>query len=309
MVGVVTSGSFSKALAPGVMGWFQGDYNEWSTEYTALFETVPSGRQYEEDVGESGFGLASVKPEGQNIEYDDTEQNFIARYRPVVQAKGFIVTREMYEDDQYGVIARKRARALARSMRITKEMIAANIINRGFNAAYKMGADHDGQPLFSTAHPLGPYGGTFSNKLLVDADLTEAALEQAFIDIGGYVDPRGLAISAQPVSLCVPRQLQFEASRILDSEYRPGTDLNDVNAIRQNGLLPQGFSVNHYFTDPDGWYVKTNVPDGLKHIDRRPIEFADDSGFDNENAKFKSTERYVFGWSDPRGVHGSAGAA
>lgn len=308
MAGVVTSGNFSKALMPGVNKWFQDSYNTWKEEWSHLFATEGSGRQYEEDVGESGFGLASVKPEGQGIEYDDTEQNFIARYVHFVMAKGFIVTREMVEDDQYMVIGSKRARALARSMRITKEILGANVFNRGFDPAFTMGADHDGQSLFSDVHPLGPYGGTFSNELAVPADLSEAALEQAFIDINGFVDPRNLPISAQPVELCIPRQLQFEASRILDSEYRPGSDLNDINAIRQNNYLPEGFMVNHYFTDDDAWFVKTNVPDGMKHFARRSLEFADDSAFETENAKFKATERYSFGWSDPRGFFGSPGA-
>lgn len=305
---VITSGSFSKALWPGVNAWFQSSYQEWPEEYPAMFEINSSTKQFEEDVGESGFGLAAVKPEGQGIEYDDTEQNHIARYVHFVFAKGFIITREMVEDDQYAVISRKRGVALARSMRITKEINGANIYNRGFDTTFTMGPDHDGQPLFSTAHPLGPYGGTFSNKLAVDADLSEAALEQAFIDINGYVDPRGLPMAAQPVKLCVPRQLQFEASRILDSEFRPGSDLNDINAINQNAYLPGGFAVNHYLTDPDAFFVRTNVPEGPKMFSRRAMEFGDDNSFETENAKYKATERYSFGWSDPRGVHASAGA-
>lgn len=305
---LITSGNFSKALMPGVNKWFQSEYGQWPEEYTSLFQVDSSSKQYEEDVGESGFGLASIKTEGGGIEYDDTEQNHIARYVHAVIAKGFKITREMVEDDQYMVIGRKRANALARSMQVTVEVMGANIYNRGFDTNYTMGADHDQQPLFSTAHAQGPKGGTFANKLAVDADLSEASLEQAINDINGLTDPRGLPIAAQAVSLCIPHQLQFEASRILDSEYRPGTDLNDINALRQNGYLPGGFKLNHYLTDPDAWFLATNVPDGPKMFNRRALEFADDSSFDTENAKFKASRRFSFGWSDPRGVFGSQGA-
>jgi len=308
MAGIVTSGSFAKALWPGVNAWYQQDYDEWQTEYTEVFDQESSSQQFEEDVGVSQFGLAAVKPEGQGIEYDDTEQNHVARYTHKVYAKGFIVTREMVEDDQYGVVARRQARALARSLRLTKETVHANVLNNGFNSSYTMGGDHDGVELFSTAHPNGPYAGNFQNEPTTAADLTEASLEDMLILIAQAKDSRGLQIQLQGTKLVVPPQLMFLASRILDSELRVDTANNDVNAIKHGNYLPQGFVVNHYLTDADAWFVKTNCPDGLKTMNRRAMQFGTDNEFDTENAKFKASERYSAGWSDPRGIYGSPGA-
>lgn len=306
--GVVTSGAFAKALWPGVNKWFQQDYDDWSTEWTEIFDVENSGKQFEEDVGVSGFGLAAVKPEAESLEYDDTEQNFIARYVHKVYAKGFIITREMYEDDQYGVIARRRARALARSLRITKETVHANVLNNGFDSSYTMGSDHDGVELFSTAHPFGPYGGTFQNELTTAADLSEASLEDLLIEIANARDARNLQMALHGVKLVVPRQLMFEADRIINSSLRSGTADNDLNAIKHGNYLPEGYVVNHYLTDSDAWFVKTDCPDGLKCMSRSSMRFSTDNDFDTFNAKFRADERYAAGWSDPRGIYGSAGA-
>lgn len=309
MAGVVTSGSFAKALWPGVNKWYQQEYTEYSPEYTQMFDSESSRKQFEEDVGVSQFGLAGVKPEGQGIDYDDMEQNFIARYIHKVYAKGFIVTREMVDDDLYGVVSKRQARALARSHRITKETVHANVLNNGENSAFTMGADHDGVELFSSLHPFGPYGGTFANELATPADLSEAALEDMMILIAQARDARNLQMQLSAQKLCVPPQLMFIASRILDSELRSGTADNDVNALKHGNYLPGGFHVNHYLTDTDAWFVKTNCPDGLKTFERRGMAFETDNEFDTENAKFKATCRFSTGWSDPRGVYASFGAA
>jgi hypothetical protein len=309
MAGVVTSGSFAKALWPGVNKFYQQDYEDWSTEYTEFCDAESSKKQFEEDVGVSQFGLAGVKPEGQGIDYDDTEQNFISRYVHKVYAKGFIVTREMVDDDLYGVVSRRQARSLARSLRLTKETVHANIVNNGFTSSFTMGSDHDGVELFSSLHPFGPYGGTYANELGTPADLSEASLEDMMIIIAQAKDARGLQMQLHAQKMVVPPQLMFIASRILDSELRSGTSDNDVNALKHGNYLPGGFVVNHYLTDTDAWFLKTNCPDGLKTFERRGQQFETDNEFDTENAKFKATERYSVGWSDPRGMYSSEGAA
>ena len=216
---------------------------------------------------------------------------------------GFIITREIYEDDLYGKVGAQKAKALARSMRQTKEIIGANIYNRAFTSTYTGG---DGKEMIATDHP-NVSGGTFSNELATPADLSEAALEQAVIDIAGFRDDRGLLIAAKPEKLIIPYQLQFEAKRILDTDLRYQTADNDLNAIKEMGLFRE-VVVNHYLTDSDAWFIKTNVQDGVKYFERRADQFEMDNDFDTENAKFKATARYSFGWSDPRGIYGSAGA-
>jgi len=306
--GVVTSGSFAKALWPGIHTWYQNDYDEWPTEYTDLFSIVTSRQQFEETVGVSEFGLPAVKDEGAGIEYDDTEQNFVARFIHKVYGKGFIVTREMNEDDLYGVVGRREARALSRAMRIGKEVVHANVLNNGFDSNFTMAGAHDGVELFSSVHPNGPYGGTFQNELTTTADLSEAALEDLMIEIDGATDARGLQMVLRGVSLNIPRQLRFIAHRILDSVARVGTADNDANVLGDGDYLPEGINVNHYFTDTDAWFVKTNAREGLTCFQRRPMQFEPDNDFDTENAKYKSTERYSTGWSDPRGIFGVQGA-
>jgi len=300
----ITTGSFSKALWPGVNAWYGEAYNEYPVEFDKIFEKETSTRNYEEDVLVTSFGYAIQKPEGSGISYDTQRQGFITRYTHIVYGLGFIITREMFEDDLYDVAAKKRAKGLAFSMRQTKEIVGANVYNRAFNASYLGG---DGVSLINSAHP-NVVGGTWSNTLAVPSDLSEAALEQAIVQISVFQNDRGLIISAIPESLIVPWNLEFEAHRILHSTQRVGGDLNDLNALRDMGKFPKGIIMNHFFTDPDAWFIRTNVPDGMKYFERREDEFSEDNDFDTENAKFKATGRYSFGWSDPRGLFGSAGA-
>jgi hypothetical protein len=316
-MGIITSSSFAKALWPGVNSWYGKEYSEFPVEYTALFDTFNSGRAYEEDVGITSFGLAQIKPEGQSIAYDDESQAYVTRYTNVVYGLGFIVTREIYEDDLYDVVSQRRARSLAFSMRQTKEVVAANVYNRAQTAGYVGG---DGVTMVSAAHSNFA-GGTQSNQSAGDAALSEASLEQACIDISKWTDDRGLKINVMPQSLIIPSDLMFEAERILKTTGRTGagaltiagntnlnTDVNDINALSYMGKFPGGIQVNHYLTSPTAWFLRTGVKDGMKHFERRAMEFGIDNDFDTENAKFKATERYSFGWTDWRGVYGSAGA-
>lgn len=288
---------------PGVNRWYGNAYNAYATEYDKIFDVRKSNRPFEEDVGISSFGLAVQKPEGSPISYDSERQGFISRYQHVVFALGFIITREMMEDDLYDIVGNRKAAGLARSIRQTKEIFAANVYNRAFNSQYVGG---DGVSMINTTHP-NIKGGSFSNTLATAADLSEAAVEQAWIDIGGFTDDAGLLIAAKPRKLVIPRQLEFEAARIFRSDLRVGTNNNDINAIKSMG---RGFDiiVNHYLTDPDAWFLLTDVPNGPTFFERRADEFATENEFDTENAKFKATSRYSVGWSDPRGVYGSPGA-
>jgi len=300
---VITSSSFAKLLWPGLNSIYGKSYNDYPVEWDKLFEKNSSDRAYEEDLGLSSFGLAAVKNEGAPIQYDSERQGFTSRYNHVVYALGFIITREIYEDDQYGKVGAQKAKALARSMRQTKEIVGSNIYNRAFDSNYVGG---DGVELISALHP-NVAGGVFSNKIATAADLSEAALEQAVIDIAGFRDDRGLLIAARPEKLVIPYQQQFEVKRILGSDGRVGTDLNDPNVLKNEGIFSNVIT-NHYLADPDAWYILTNVKDGLKYFERRGDAFEMDNDFDTENAKFKATARYSFGWSDPRAIYGSAGA-
>ena len=300
----ITSSNFAKLLWPGINSIYGKAYAEHSPEYTALFDEHKSNKAYEEDLGVTSFGMASRKGEGNGIVYDEENQAFLTRYNHIVYGLGFVITREMVEDDQYGVVGDRRSRALAFSMRQTKETVAANVYNRAFNGSYAGG---DGLEMCSDAH-LNHSGGTWSNELATAADLSEASLEQACIDIMKFTNDRGLKISVMPQSLIIPSDLAFEAERILQTPYRVGTSDNDINALKQMGKFPGGVKVNHYLTDSDAWFIKTNVQDGLKCFNRRAMSFAIDNDFDTENAKFKATERYSFGWTDPRAIFGSPGA-
>ena len=303
MSGIITSSSFAKLLWPGLNSIYGKEYADYPVEWDKLFEKNSSDRAYEEDLGLSSFGLAAVKNEGAPIQYDTERQGFTSRYNHVVYALGFIVTREIFEDDQYGKVGAQKAKALARSMRQTKEIVGANIYNRAFDSNYKGG---DGVELISASHP-NVAGGTFSNKIATAADLSEAALEQAVIDIAGFRDDRGLLIAARPQQLIIPYQQTFEVKRILGADGRVGTDLNDPNVLKDMGLF-SNVTINHYLTDADAWFIRTNVKDGIKYFERRGDAFEMDNDFDTENAKFKATARYSFGWSDPRSIYGSAGA-
>lgn len=302
-MGIITSSSFAKALWPGVNAWYGKAYAEYPQEWTDLFEKYTSKKAYEEDVGLSSFGMAVVKPEGSSVSYDSERQGFTTRYSHVVYALGFIVTREAYEDDQYDVVGQRKAKGLAFSMRQTKETIAANVYNRAFNSAYTGG---DGVSLVSAVHP-NVKGGTWSNTPTTQSDLSEAALEQAVIDIAGWTNDAGLKIAVRPQKLISTVSNMFEAERILKTTQRVGTDNNDINAIKQMGMFPGGMIVNHYLTDADAWFIRTDVPDGMKYFERRGDAFEMDNDFDTENAKYKASFRCSFGWTDPRGIYASSG--
>lgn len=278
-------------------------YAEYETEYDKLFDKHTSSKAFEEDVGISSFGLAVNKPEGSAISYDSERQAFITRYQHAVFALGFVITREMMEDDQYDVVGQRKAQGLAFSMRQTKEVIAANVYNRAFTSGYVGG---DGIVMVSASH-VNLKGGTWSNTISTAADLSEAALEQACIDIAGFTNDAGLLIAVRPKALIIPRQLIFEAKRILGTDGRVGTDNNDLNAIKTLGSIPS-IVTNHYLTDTDAWFIRTDVQHGMKYFERRADQFDMDNDWDTENAKFKATARYSFGWTDPRGIYGSAGA-
>lgn len=300
---IINSGSFAKALWPGVNAWYGKSYNDYPTEYDQLFEKNTSNRAFEEDVGISSFGLAVQKPEGSSIVYDSERQGFITRYQHVVFALGFIITKEAYDDDQYEVVGKRKAQGLARSIRQTKEIVGANVYNRAFNGSYVGG---DGVSMIANNHP-NIAGGTWSNLIATAADISEAALEQAAIDIAGFTDDRGLLIAAKPEKLVIPRQLIYETKRILGSDGRVATDLNDLNALKEMGVIG-GVVTNHYLTDPDAWFILTDVKNGLKYFERDADSFDMDNDFDTDNAKYKARSRYSFGWTDPRAIYGSPGA-
>jgi len=302
----ITTGSLAKALWPGINKFYGEAYNEWPTEYTELFAKETDTRAYLEDVGVSGFGLAAQKPEGQPLGYDVAKQGFINRYIHKTYALGFIITEEAMDDNQYNlaVLGKRDARALAFSMRQTKEILGANVYNRAFNSSYTFG---DGVELCSLLHPLAA-GGTFQNEPTVAADLSEAALEQACIDIADFVNDRGLRVSMMPDKLIIPKELMFEAERILKSTLQNDTANNAINALRSTGMFKNGVTVNHYLTDPDAWFIRTNCPDGMKYIERKATSFGMDNDFDTSNAKFKASFRCSFGNTDPRGIYGSPGA-
>ena len=299
----ITTGSFSKALWPGVNAWYGKAYNEHREECTDLFNTYGSRKAWEEDVGISGFGLASVKPEGQQVSYDTEQQSFLTRYTHVVYALGFIITREMVDDDLYDVVGKRRSQGLAFSIRQTKETVAANVYNRAFNSSYTGG---DGVEMISTAH-LATNGPSWSNELAVAAALSEASLEDLCIQIMNATNDRGLRISLMPETLHVPPALVFEADRILNTPLRVGTADNDINSLKNMGKFPGGTIVNHYFSSTSAYFLRTNCPDGMKYFERRADDFSMDNDFDTDNAKYKATSRYSFGWTDPRGIYGSEG--
>ena len=301
---VQTSAQWAKSLWPGINKFYGDEYNQYPVEWTNIFDQEKSTRQYEEDVGMSGYGLLQVKNEGNPISYDSARQGFTTRYNHIVYALGFVITREIFDDDQYDVVGKRRAQGLAFSVRQTKEVIGANVLNNAFSASYTGG---DGVALISNAHP-NVSGGTWSNRPATYADLSEASLEQAYIDIADFRDDRGLRIAVMPNKLIIPRQLTFEAERILKTAQRVGTANNDINVLKQMGMFPGGIHVNHYLTDADAWFIKTNAKNGLKYYERNGDEFGMDSDWDTENAKYKARFRCSFGWTDARGAYASEGA-
>jgi hypothetical protein len=300
---VITSGNHPKALWPGVAAWWGLSYKKHPMEWSEIFETKTSDKSYEEDVEATGFGLAPVKSEGSAVSYTAHTQGAVTRYTNVAYALGFIVTKEEMDDNQYEKLAKSRTESLAFSMRTTKEIVHANVLNRAFTAGYAGG---DGQEMISANHPTNT--GDQSNYLATPADLSEASLEDLLIMINTAKNTNGLQIALTGQKLIVPPQLVFDAERIVKSTLRSDSADNDVNALKSMGLLPGGVVVNHYLTDADAWFVKTDAPNGLTHYKRKAIEFTKDNDFDTENAKAKAYERYSAGWSDFRTIYGSEGA-
>ena len=293
-----------KELLPGLNALFGLEYAKYGEEHKEIFETETSDRSFEEETKLSGFGSAPTKSEGSAIEYDNAQEAWTARYTHETVAMGFSITEEAIEDNLYDSLSSRYTKALARAMAYTKQVKASDILNNAFAAGTTYG---DGQVLCSTAHPL-VNGGTNSNRPTVAADLNETSLEAAIIQIAGYTDERGLLIAAKPKKLVIPPSLQFVATRLLETEGRVGTADNDINAIMSNGAVPGGYTVNHYLTDTDGWFLMTDVPNGLKHFVRSPMATSMDADFDTGNSRYKARERYSFGVSDPLGIYGSPGA-
>lgn len=300
---VITTGNHPKLLWPGIKGIWGQTYNEHPMECTDLFDFRSSDKAYEEFVEVTGFGLAPVKSEGGATTYDTHTQGKVQRSTHVAYSLGYIVTREEMDDNKYKEVSTRRAKANAFSMRTTKETVAANIYNRAFSASYTFG---DGVELLSTAHPTA--SGNQSNELSTAADLSEASLEDLMVQIMRAENSRGLKIHLQPRCLIVPPSLWFEANRIVTSQLQNDTANNAVNVIRATGALPEGIKVNHYLTDSDAWFVRTNAPEGMIGLNRKSIEFTQDNDFDTDNAKAKSYERYSFTVGDFRALFGSPGA-
>jgi len=294
-----------KELEPGLNALFGLEYSRYENEHAEIFMTETSDRAFEEEVMLTGFGGAEVKQEGAPVVFDNASEAYTSRYTHETIALAFAITEEAIEDNLYDRLASRYTRALARSMANTKQVKAAAVLNNGFSSSYTGG---DGKELLATDHPLAN-GGTFSNELATAADLNETSLEQSLIDIAAFVDERGLRIAIQGRKLIVPKELQFTAERILKSPLRVGTADNDINAMKNMGMIPEGYRVNHFLTDTDAFFIITDAPNGLKHFVRSPIKTAIEGDFDTGNVRFKARERYVFGWSDPRGIFGSPGAA
>lgn len=293
-----------KELLPGLNALFGLEYKRYGEEHKEIYETETSERSFEEETKLSGFSAAPVKNEGQAIAYDNAQEAWTARYNHETIALGFSITEEAMEDNLYDSLSARYTKALARGMAYTKQVKAASILNNGFNASVTYG---DGKSLFATDHPLVS-GGTNSNRPATAADLNETSLEAAVIQIAAWTDERGLLIAAKPRKLIVPPALQFVATRLLETSLRVGTADNDINALKNNGSIPEGYTINHFLTDNNGWFLTTDVPNGLKHFVRVPLSTSMDTDFDTGNNRYKARERYSFGVSDPLGVYGSPGA-
>ena len=293
-----------KELLPGLNALFGLEYAKYGEEHTEIFETESSDRSFEEETKLSGFAAAPVKSEGSSIEYDNAQEAFTARYTHETVAMGFSITEEAIEDNLYDSLSSRYTKALARAMAYTKQVKAAATLNNAFNAAFTGG---DGVELCSAVHPLAQ-GGTFRNEPATAADLNETSLENALIDISTFVDERNMIIALRGMKLFVPPQLQFVADRLLESTLRVGTADNDVNAMKNMGMLPEGYTINHFLTDPDAFFIKTDAPNGFKHFERTALSTNMEADFDSGNMRFKARERYSFGFSDPRAVFGSPGA-
>jgi hypothetical protein len=293
-----------KELLPGLNALFGLEYKSYGEEHKEIYDTETSERSFEEETKLSGFSAAPVKAEGSAIAYDNAQEAWTARYNHETIALGFSITEEAVEDNLYDSLSKRYTKALARAMAYTKQVKAASVLNNGFSSSYAGG---DGQPLFSASHPLVS-GGTNSNRLTA-SDLNETSLEAAVIQIAGWTDERGLLIAAKPNKLIVPPSLMFTAKRLLDTELRVATADNDINALKAMGSIPGGYTVNHFLTDTNAWFLTTDVPNGMKHFVRTPLQNSMDGDFDTGNVRYKSRERYSFGWSDPLGMFASPGAS
>ena len=293
-----------KELVPGLNALFGLEYARYADEHTMIFDTESSDRAYEEEVMLSGFGEAAVKGEGAAVKYDTAQETWTARYVHNTVALAFSLTEEAMEDNLYDTLSARYTRALARSMQQTKQVKAANVLNNGFSSTYPGG---DGKELFATDHG-SLTAGDLKNELSTAADLNETSMEQALIDLAGFKDERGLKVNAQAQRLIVPPALQFIADRLLNTPGRVATADNDINAIRNMGMIPDGYAVNHYLTDTDAWFLKTDVPNGMKHFVRTAVSTNMEGDFETGNVRYKARERYSFGWSDWRGIFGSPGA-
>jgi hypothetical protein len=295
-----------KELLPGLNALFGLEYKRYGEEHKEIYETETSERSFEEETKLSGFSAAPVKNEGNAIAYDNAQEAWTARYQHETIALGFSLTEEAVEDNLYDTLSARYTKALARGMAYTKQVKGANVLNNGFtNSAPYYGGD--GVPLFSASHPLVT-GGVNSNIPTTPADLNETSLEAAVIQIAAWTDERGLLIAAKPSKLIIPPALQFVATRLLETELRVSTADNDINALKNNGSIPDGYSINHFLTDTNAWFLTTDVPNGLKHFVRSPLSTSMDGDFDTGNVRYKARERYSFGWSDPLGMYGSQGA-
>ena len=292
-----------KELEPGLNALFGLEYNRYDNEHAEFYDVETSDRAFEEEVMLSGFGNAAVKAEGQGVTFDSANETFTARYTNETIALAFSITEEAIEDNLYDRLASRYTKALARSMSNTKQVKAANVLNNAFDSSFAGG---DGKELCATDHPI--VAGTFRNELSTSADLNETSLEQSLIDIAAFTDERGLKIAARGVKMIIPSELQFTAERLMKSAGRTGTADNDINAVGSMGMIPQGYTVNHYLTDTDAFFIKTDVPNGLKMFVRSPVKTAMEGDFTTGNVRYKARERYSFGFSDPRGIFGSPGA-
>ena len=293
-----------KELLPGLNALFGLEYARYGEQHKEIYEIESSERSFEEETKLSGFAAAAVKNEGSAIQYEAGQEAWTARYNHETIALGFSLTEEAVEDNLYDSLSARYTKALARAMAYTKQVKAAAVLNNGFNSAYTGG---DGVGLFSSAHPLVS-GGSNSNVPSTPADLNETSLEAAVIQIAQWTDERGLLIAAKPKKLIVPPALQFVATRLLETEQRVGTTDNDINALKNNGSIPEGYTINNFLTDNNAWFLTTDVPNGLKHFVRQSLVTSSDSDFDTGNMRYKARERYSFGWSDPLSIYGSAGA-
>ena len=293
-----------KELLPGLNALFGMEYSRYGEEHAEIYESETSERSFEEETKLSGFGQAPVKAEGAAIAYDNAQEAFTARYNHETIALGFSLTEEAVEDNLYDTLSARYTKALARSMANTKQVKAANVLNNGFSGGPTGG---DGKTLFATDHPLVS-GGTNNNTQSTAADLNESSLENAVIQIAAWTDERGLLIAAKPRKLIIPPALQFVATRLLDTDQRVGTSDNDINALKNNGAIPEGYAINHYLTDTDGYFLTTDVPNGMKYFVRTPLTTSMDGDFDTGNVRYKARERYSFGFSDQLGMWGSQGA-